>query len=70
MPHLLLIAGMAAVIYTAPSALPAAFRPPAATGFKRFLFYPYTALGALIIPGVIEASPAVLRPWPDWRQLR
>jgi|SRR5690554_1427566 branched-subunit amino acid transport protein len=63
MPDLLLIAGMAAVTYI-PRLLPFLLLsgrtlPPA---FKRFLaFIPYTALGALIIPGVIEAVPG--RPW-------
>ncbi len=63
MPHLLLIAGMAAVTYI-PRLLPFLLLtgrtlPPVC---KRFLaFIPYTALGALIIPGVIGAVPG--RPW-------
>ncbi|NLY88575.1 MAG: AzlD domain-containing protein [Firmicutes bacterium] len=63
MPVLLLIAGMAVVTYI-PRLLPFLLLtgrtlPPA---FKRFLaFIPYTALGALIIPGVIEAIPG--HPW-------
>lgn len=59
MPHLFLITGMAVVTYL-PRLLPflvlsGRMLPPAV---KRFLaFIPYTALGALIIPGVIKAIP-------------
>ena len=60
MPDLLLIAG-AAVTYI-PRLLPFHYSGRAATDLQGFLaFIPYTALGALIIPGVIEAVPG--RPW-------
>ena len=71
MPHLLLIAGMAAVTYI-PRLLPFLFLTgrPLPPVFKRFLaFIPATALGpdypggerSLVVPGY---------PWPGWRPPR
>lgn len=59
MPNLILIAGMALVTYF-PRLLPFLVLPGRKLPpfWRRFLsFIPYTALGALIIPGAAEAVP-------------
>lgn len=59
MPNLILIAGMALVTYL-PRLLPFLVLPGRKLPpfWRRFLsFIPYTALGALIIPGAAEAVP-------------
>lgn len=57
--YLILITGMMLVTYI-PRVLPLAAMSdkPLAPWLRRFLLYiPYTALGALIIPGVVQATP-------------
>lgn len=59
MKHLWLIGGMALVTYI-PRLAPflALSERKLSPAFRRFLrFIPYTALGALIIPGALEAIP-------------